>query len=62
VLDRINVDYRETIDLVYHHEKSVEEVAEMVGVPENTAERRLFYARKKLAELPKAAGVERGWR
>jgi RNA polymerase sigma-70 factor (ECF subfamily) len=34
----------------------------MVGEPENTAEGRLFYARNKLAELLRAAGVERGWR
>jgi RNA polymerase sigma-70 factor (ECF subfamily) len=38
----------------------VEEVAEIV-IPENTVKTRLFYARKKLAELLKAAGVERGW-
>jgi RNA polymerase sigma-70 factor (ECF subfamily) len=39
----------------------VEEVAEIVGSPENTVKTRLFYARKKLAELLKAAGIERGW-
>jgi RNA polymerase sigma-70 factor (ECF subfamily) len=46
---------------VYYHEKSVEEVAGIVGIPENTVKTRLFYARKKLAELLTAAGVERGW-
>jgi len=39
----------------------VEEVAEIVGIPVNTVKTRLFYARKKLAELLKSAGVERGW-
>jgi RNA polymerase sigma-70 factor (ECF subfamily) len=34
---------------------------EIVGIPENTVKTRMFYARKKLAELLKAAGVERGW-
>ena len=53
--------HREIIDLVYYHEKSVEEVAQIVGIPENTVKTRLFYARKKLAELLKAAGIERGW-
>ena len=48
-------------DLVYYHEKFVEEVAEIVGIPENTVKTRLFYARKRLAELLKAAGIERGW-
>jgi RNA polymerase sigma-70 factor, ECF subfamily len=42
-------------------EKSVEEVAEIVGIPENTVKTRLFHPRKKLAELLKAAGIERGW-
>jgi len=57
----LSAEHREIIDLVYYHEKSVEEVAEIVGIPENTVKTRMFYARKKLAELLKAAGVERGW-
>jgi RNA polymerase sigma-70 factor (ECF subfamily) len=60
-LTALTSEHREIIDLVYYHEKSVEEVAEIVGIPENTVKTRLFYARKKLAELLKAAGVERGW-
>ena len=60
-LAALSPDHREIIDLVYYHEKSVEEVAEIVGIPENTVKTRMFYARKKLAELLKAAGVERGW-
>jgi RNA polymerase sigma-70 factor, ECF subfamily len=57
----LSADHREIIDLVYYHEKSVEEVAVIVGIPENTVKTRMFYARKKLAELLKAAGIERGW-
>ena len=60
-LTALTAEHREIIDLVYYHEKSVEEVAEIVGIPENTVKTRLFYARKKLAELLKAVGVERGW-
>jgi RNA polymerase sigma-70 factor, ECF subfamily len=60
-LEALSPEHREIIDLVYYHEKSVEEVAEIVGIPENTVKTRMFYARKKLAELLKAAGVERGW-
>src|ERR1700719_629105 len=60
-LTALSPDHREIVDLVYYHEKSVEEVAEIVGIPENTVKTRLFYARKKLADLLKAAGVERGW-
>ena len=60
-LTALSSDHREIVDLVYYHEKSVEEVAEIVGIPENTVKTRLFYARKKLADLLKAAGIERGW-
>jgi RNA polymerase sigma-70 factor (ECF subfamily) len=60
-LTKLSPEHREIIDLVYYHEKSVEEVAEIVGIPENTVKTRMFYARKKLSELLKAAGIERGW-
>jgi RNA polymerase sigma-70 factor, ECF subfamily len=60
-LEKLSPEHKEIIDLVYYHEKSVEEVAEIVGIPENTVKTRMFYARKKLAELLKAAGIERGW-
>ena len=45
-LTGLSADHREIIDLVYYHEKSVEEVAEIVGIPENTVKTRMFYARK----------------
>ena len=35
--------HREIIDLVYYHEKSVEEAAEIVGIPENKVKTRMFY-------------------
>jgi RNA polymerase sigma-70 factor, ECF subfamily len=54
-------EHREVIDLVYYHEKSVEEVAQIVGIPENTVKTRMFYARKKLGELCRMAGIDRGW-
>lgn len=57
----LSPDHREIIDLVYYHEKSVEEVAEIVGIPEATVKTRMFYARKKLSELLKNSGVDRGW-
>jgi RNA polymerase sigma-70 factor (ECF subfamily) len=60
-LVHLSAEHREIIDLVYYHEKSVEEVAEIVGIPENTVKTRMFYARKRLADLLKAAGIERGW-
>ena len=60
-LSKLSPEHREIIDLVYYHEKSIEEVAEIVKIPENTVKTRMFYARKRLGELLKAAGVERGW-
>jgi RNA polymerase sigma-70 factor (ECF subfamily) len=60
-LAALSPEHREVIDLVYYHEKSVEEVARIVGIPENTVKTRMFYARKKLGELCKAAGIDRGW-
>jgi RNA polymerase sigma-70 factor, ECF subfamily len=60
-LTSLSAEHREIIDLVYYHEKSVEEVAEIVGIPEATVKTRMFYARKKLAELLRAQGIERGW-
>src|SRR6185295_1649819 len=50
-MEALTAEHREIIDLVYYHEKSVEEVAEIVGIPEATVKTRMFYARKKLAEL-----------
>jgi RNA polymerase sigma-70 factor, ECF subfamily len=50
-LARLSPEHREVIDLVYYHGKSVKEVAEVVGINEATVKTRVFYARKKLAEL-----------
>ncbi|WP_296709173.1 sigma-70 family RNA polymerase sigma factor [Rhodoblastus sp.] len=60
-LQKLTVEHREIIDLVYYHEKSVEEVAQITGVPAATVKTRLFYARQKLSEILKRAGVDRGW-
>jgi RNA polymerase sigma-70 factor (ECF subfamily) len=57
----LSAEHREVVDLVYYHEKSVEEVAEIVGIPEATVKTRMFYARKKLSELLKERGIDRGW-
>lgn len=45
----------EVVDLVYYHDKSIAEVATMTGIPEATVKTRMFYARRKLAELLTAA-------
>jgi RNA polymerase sigma-70 factor (ECF subfamily) len=54
-LTRLSPEHREIIDLVYYHEKSVEECAQVLGIPAATVKTRMFYARKKLAEMVQAA-------
>jgi RNA polymerase sigma-70 factor (ECF subfamily) len=60
-LDQLSAEHREIIDLVYYQEKSVEDCAKIVAIPENTVKTRLFHARKRLAEIAKSNGLDRGW-
>jgi RNA polymerase sigma-70 factor, ECF subfamily len=57
-LAQLSLAHREVIDLVYYHEKSTDEVARILDVPEATVRTRMFYARKRLAGLLKANGIE----
>jgi RNA polymerase sigma-70 factor (ECF subfamily) len=57
-LSQLSTLHREVLDLVYYHEKSVDEVAEIVGAPANTVETRMFYARKRMQTLLGAAGLD----
>jgi RNA polymerase sigma-70 factor, ECF subfamily len=54
-LMKLSPDHREIVDLVYYHEQSVEDCALILGIPAATVKTRMFYARKKLAELVKEA-------
>jgi RNA polymerase sigma-70 factor (ECF subfamily) len=56
-LGQLSREHREIIDLVYYHEKSVQEVAGIVGIPSNTVKTRMFYARQRLSELLAAQGI-----
>src|SRR5262245_7037249 len=56
-LTRLSPRHREIIDLVYYHEKSVQEAAAILGVPGNTVKTRMFHARKRLFELLAAQGI-----
>jgi RNA polymerase sigma-70 factor (ECF subfamily) len=55
---KLSPAHREIVSLVYYHEKSVEEVAALIGIPASTVKTRMFYARKQLAELLKNAGID----
>jgi RNA polymerase sigma-70 factor (ECF subfamily) len=54
---KLSPAHREIINLVYYHEKSVEEVGQLIGIPQSTVKTRMFYARKQLGDLLKGAGV-----
>src|SRR5262244_2995875 len=57
-LTQLSPAHREIIDLVYYHEKSIAEVAEIIGAPPNTVKTRMFHARKRVAALLDARGFE----
>jgi RNA polymerase sigma-70 factor (ECF subfamily) len=57
-LAQLSPAHREIIDLTYYHERTVEEVAAIVGIPAATVKTRMFYARRQLAEHLRAAGVD----
>jgi len=57
-LKQLSSAHRQVVDLIYYHEQSIEEVARIIGVPENTVKTRAFHARKRLAELIAARGIE----
>ncbi len=58
-LKQLSIAHRQVVDLVYYHEQSIEEVAEIIGVPASTVKTRVFYARKRIAELMAERGLER---
>ncbi len=57
-LSKLSPPHREVLDLVYYHEKSVDEVAQIVGAPASTVKTRMFYARKRMENLLKATGLD----
>jgi RNA polymerase sigma-70 factor, ECF subfamily len=57
-LARLSPAHREVIDLVYYHEKSVDEVAHILEAPAGTIKTRMFHARRHLAEFLKSAGID----
>jgi RNA polymerase sigma-70 factor, ECF subfamily len=43
---------REVLDLAYYHEKSIDEIAEIVGSPASTVKMRAFLRAKPHGEVP----------
>ena len=50
-LTQLSPEHREIIDLVYYHDKTIEEAADIIGAPKNTVKTRMFYSRRRLAQL-----------
>jgi RNA polymerase sigma-70 factor (ECF subfamily) len=57
-LERLPLAHREVIDLVYYHEMSVAEAAQILAAPVNTIKTRMFHARRNLAVALKSAGID----
>ena len=57
-MGQLSLAKREVIDLVYYHERSMEEVADILQIPEPTVRTRMFYARKRLKDLLRTHGVD----
>lgn len=60
-IESLSQDHRVILHLIYYHEKSMEEVAEILDIPKNTVKTRTFYARKLLSAEMSARGLDRGW-
>jgi RNA polymerase sigma-70 factor, ECF subfamily len=60
-LMKLSRSHREVIDLVYYHERSIDEVAAIMGVPRSTVKTRMFYARKEIAKLLQRSGLYRAF-
>lgn len=60
-IDRLTPEHREVIDLTFYHGKSIREISEIAGIPENTVKTRAFHARKQLSLLMEKMGLDRGW-
>ena len=54
-LAKLSPEQGQVIEFVYYQEKSVKEVAELIGISVPTVKTRMFYARKRLAELVQPA-------
>jgi RNA polymerase sigma-70 factor, ECF subfamily len=58
-LAQLSPAHREVLDLIYYQEQSIAEVAQIIGIPQNTVKTRAFHARKRIAQLMAARGIER---
>lgn len=55
-LVKLSPAHRQIIDLVYYHERTIDEVAAILQIPMGTVKTRMFYARQHLAQLLASKG------
>ena len=55
-LTQLSTTHREVIDLVYYHQRSIEDVAEIIGIPKSIVKTRMLCARNRIPELSPARG------
>jgi RNA polymerase sigma-70 factor (ECF subfamily) len=60
-LRQLSSAHREIIDLIYYHGRTIDDAAEIIGVPHNTVKTRMFHARRRIADLIAGRGIERAW-
>jgi RNA polymerase sigma-70 factor (ECF subfamily) len=60
-IQALSHDHRIILELIYYHERSMEEVSEILDIPKNTVKTRSFHARKQLSAKMAAQGLDRGW-
>ena len=56
----LSPDQREVVELTFYQGLSYQEIAEIMQCPPNTVKTRMFYARKKLEDVFKKAGIAGG--
>jgi RNA polymerase sigma-70 factor (ECF subfamily) len=50
-LQTLKMKHREILELVFYQEFSYVEVAELIGIPENTVKTRVFHAKQALKDV-----------
>ena len=50
-LDKLSPEHRTVVELTFFNDCSYQEIAEIVGCPENTVKTRMFHARRRLKRL-----------
>ncbi len=56
-LGKLSPEHRAVVELTFYDDYSYQEIAVIVGCPENTVKTRMFHARRRLKHLLEAPGL-----